>query len=104
MSLANHNLDITKNLKIIESLKADLVIELGQLYQGMNNNEDESILDSMSGLMIRCYILSRRLGIPFAQLDSAIAEKLQLDSHYFEADDVFALTEHLDIITPPKSK
>ena len=93
MPSGNHNMDITKNVMMIETLKAEIVTGLGQLYQAMYLNQETEISDSLANLIIRCYILSKRLGIPFSEMDSIIEEKMQFVSE--KSEDFIKFREYL---------
>jgi hypothetical protein len=87
MSSNSPDIDIAKNIRIIEWLKAELVAGIGALYKAMVKNNQEMIGDSLAGLVAGCYLLGKRLGVPFHNLDTRIAERLessQLQKHEIE--------------------
>lgn len=72
----SHESDILRKLRLIEALKAELVTNVGQLYQVIAQNGGQAISDGLAGVIVSCYILARRLGIDFASLDEAVSAKI----------------------------
>ena len=75
-------MDITKNIRIIESLKSDLLLSVSHLYNEMASETCENIrdvaLDTLSDAIIISYLLSRRLGIDYPVLERQISAKIRL--------------------------
>ena len=69
--------DILRKLRLIESLKAELVIQVGQFYNAMSKNSQQAMRDALASVVISCFVLARRLGISFSGLDEAIEAKLE---------------------------
>ncbi|HBV97902.1 MAG: hypothetical protein JL50_07550 [Peptococcaceae bacterium BICA1-7] len=79
--------DVAKNIKVVEWLKADLISSLSALYKGMLRASEERLLDALSGIIVTCYVLGRRLGYNFSKVDVAVEAKLRQgikDSHEVE--------------------
>ena len=79
--------DVAKNIKVVEWLKADLISSLSALYKGMLRASEERLLDALSGIIVTCYVLGRRLGYNFSKVDVAVEAKLRRgikDSHEVE--------------------
>jgi len=70
-------LDITKNLKMVEWLKAELVESVGTLLKSLLNASVEATADRLASLLILIYLLGDRVGVSFAVLDSAVKAKLK---------------------------
>lgn len=68
----SHESDILRKLRLIEGLKAELVTNVGQLYQAMAQNSEQAIKEGIAGIVVLCYVLARRLGIDFGALDEAV--------------------------------
>ena len=68
--------DIVKTMRLIEGLKADLINNIGELYKAMVQNSEVSIKEALARLIIHGYVLGKRLGIEFADLDKTIEYKL----------------------------
>ena len=77
-----NGMDITKNMKLIESLKSQLLLSVSALYSEMSSETCEDIrsvaLDTLSDTIIICYLLSRRLGIDYPTLEKQISSKIRL--------------------------
>ncbi|HHW43176.1 MAG: MazG-like family protein [Thermoanaerobacteraceae bacterium] len=96
----NHDTNIAKNIRVIEWLKADLLASLAALFKGMLRGSEERLLESLSGIIITCYVLGRRLGISFTRLDLKLENKLRQgieEDHEMESwyGDLSALLAHL---------
>lgn len=92
--------DITKNIKLIEMLKGQLLTGIADLY----NNLAQSSADSaergeiLSDLMILTYLLSNRLGFSYSTLDLKIISKLKigiLEENDSLHNDLVALLKHM---------
>ena len=68
--------EILRKMRLIEWLKAELITQVGSLYQAMAKNSEQAICDSLAGLVANCYILARRLGITFDSLDRDVLKKV----------------------------
>ncbi|RJQ27378.1 MAG: hypothetical protein C4589_08425 [Peptococcaceae bacterium] len=87
MLQSNQEVDIAKNIKIIEWLKADLLTSLAALFKATLKGREEVLLDALASVIITSYVLSRRLGISFSRLDLKIESKLRQgidDNHEVE--------------------
>lgn len=71
------DVDITKNIRVIEWLKVELVASIGTLLKAILKGSEELLLDSLANTVIVVYILGKRLGLNFAQLDIKIESKLK---------------------------
>ena len=90
------DLDITKNLKMVEWLKAELVQSVGALFKSLLN----ASADKLAAIIILIYLLGCRVGVSFAALDRAVKLKLeqslaaaQLEDRWYQ--DMTALNDHL---------
>lgn len=80
--------DIARNIKTIEWLKTELIGGLSSLFKGMLKNSDELIADSLANIVVGCYLLGKRLGLPYGALDEKVAEKVKANleqGHEIEA-------------------
>lgn len=74
-------LNIIGNIKIIESLKADLICVIGQFFKLLtkgSNVAQKSILNCISGAIIILYVIANRLGYSFLAVDDEIKNKLKM--------------------------
>ncbi|AZR74270.1 hypothetical protein BBF96_13180 [Anoxybacter fermentans] len=96
----NLKLNITKNLKTIEWLKAELIDGVSSLFKAMIPNQEKKIINALVRLIIAAYTLSRRLGISYERLEEELDEQIQKlidDHHEIEKwfGDLSALQDHL---------
>lgn len=81
--------NIMADVKTIESLKAQLLCMLGQMYYLLtkgSNVEKEAILESISGSIILLYALGEKLGYSPLEIDEDMKEKLRIG--IIEEDDL----------------
>lgn len=104
MSLGDQNIDVTKNIKIIEWLKSELLTTIASLYEllvkGVKGSQD-GLVDVLANIILVTYILGKRLGVPFHRLDMRIEDKIKLgilEQHKVEEwyGDLSNLKQHLD--------
>jgi len=70
-----HN--IAQNLKILESLKVQLLAVTTELFSGLYRGMDEQVVDALSSAIIILMSISSRVGISHRRLDRAVEEKLK---------------------------
>jgi len=85
---------------MIEWLKTEVVDQMSRLFKGMWDGSTSRVIDGLAGLVASSYILGRRLGIPYRDLDNAIADKLarlRQEGHQLEDQykDLSELSEHI---------
>lgn len=77
MSSSNHEVDIARNIRVIEWLRTELLSAVSTLFRAMLKGSEELIMEALAGIVIMTYVLARRLGINFARLDVKIEGKLR---------------------------
>ncbi|MFA5881459.1 MAG: MazG-like family protein [Eubacteriales bacterium] len=77
MSVFDQGVDIARNIRVIEWLKTELLGTVSALFKAMMKNSDEAIEDALASMVITIYVLARRVGISFAQLDIRVESKLR---------------------------
>ncbi|AOT73122.1 MazG-like family protein [Geosporobacter ferrireducens] len=76
-----NNLDITKNIKIIEWLKSELLTAIASLFELLIKGTkagQEALIDVLANIILVTYILGKRLGINFSTIDMKIEDKIRL--------------------------
>lgn len=68
--------DILRKLRLIEGLKADLLTEVGKLYQAMAHNKRDLMGEALAQVIILAFVLGRRLGIDYPEMDEIVNAKL----------------------------
>ena len=69
--------DILRKMRLIEWLKAELITQVGLVYQAMAKNKERAISEGLAGIILACYILAKRLGINFDSLDQDVLKKVE---------------------------
>ncbi len=106
--MARHEkeLDITRNIRMINWLKSELLTDIAALFKelvnGVRDDATEMLAETISNLIIVCYLLSRRLGINYQTIDFKIESKLKLgiiEGHDLEKwyGDLSELSKHMDL-------
>lgn len=72
----NLKINITKNLKTIEWLKAELVDGISSLFKAMITNHEKKIMNALVRLIIAAYTLGRRLGISYDRMEQELNQQL----------------------------
>jgi len=105
MALFDKEIDITRNIKIIEWLKSELLTDVANLFKvlvnGVKEEVHESISDTLSNIVLICYLLGRRLGISYNSIELKIENKVKLgliENHEVEKyyGDLSELSRHLN--------
>lgn len=77
----NKNVDITKNIRVIEWLKSEILTAIATLFQllvkGVQNSQD-AILDVLANIILVTYLLGKRLGFNFERIDEKLESKVRL--------------------------
>ena len=105
MGIFDKEIDITRNIKLIEWLKSELLTDIANLFKvlvnGMREEVHESISETLSNIILIAYLLGRRLGISYSTLELKMENKIKLgllDSHDVEKyyGDLSELSKHLN--------
>ncbi len=79
--MKKQGLNIMGNVKIIESLKAQLLRVIGDFYTLLtrgSNVAEEAIVDCISGAIIILYVLGEKLGYSLPEIDHQMKKKLDI--------------------------
>jgi hypothetical protein len=97
----DREMDVARKAKVIDWLKTEMTDQMAHLFRGLWEGRQEKIADSLASLVVSCYVLARRIGLTYKDLDGFIAEKVH--SHANEAHqleqwygDMSALERHMD--------
>ena len=77
----NRNSDVTKNVNIIEWMKKELILSVGDVFDLIFKGVkplDEVLQDSLANIIMITYLLAKRLGISFSEIDYKIKEKIRI--------------------------
>lgn len=100
MSNMPKDLDVAKRAKVIEWLKTEVIDQVSRLFKALWEGSTSRVSDSLASLIMSSYILGRRLGLSYRDLDDALMEKLRKhrqEGHQLEEwyQDISALEEHM---------
>lgn len=105
MVFFDREIDITRNIKLIELLKSELLTDVADLFKtlvnGAREEVHESVPDTLSNIILICYLLGRRLGISYNAIEMKMENKIKLglveehdvEKHY---GDLSELARHLN--------
>ncbi|GGE05929.1 hypothetical protein GCM10011571_03800 [Marinithermofilum abyssi] len=77
MSRPERNVQIAKSVKVIEWLKTELLDQIANLFKGLHHANQTLIADSLASLIIVTYVLARRVGLTFREVDQSVTRKLR---------------------------
>ncbi|MCX7747861.1 MAG: MazG-like family protein [Clostridia bacterium] len=105
MGIFDKEIDITRNIKIIEWLKSELLTDIASLFKalvnGMKEEVHESISDTLANIILISYLLGRRLGLSYNSVEMKIENKIKLglvENHDVEKyyGDLSELARHMN--------
>ena len=96
--------EITKNVKIIEWMKNEIIMSISDLFNLLFKGVkpvDEVLQDTLANIIMITYLLAKRLGISFKDIDYKIKEKIKIgikEEHSIETwyGDLSNLKKHMD--------
>lgn len=78
----SRELDITRSLRIVESLKSILLDDIAGLYRHLADPSMEDTrnvaADNLSDMIVVSYLLGKRLGVDYPTMDRYISKKIRL--------------------------
>ncbi len=99
----DRELDIAKNLKLIEWLKSEILTSVAEIFRMLTSSvrvSQDGIADCLASIIVGCYLLGRRLGLHYGAIDQKIASKIRLgilEEHDVEKyyGDLTELNQHI---------
>lgn len=73
----HHNVDFARNIQALEALKTELAGSLAEIYQALFKNDSARFLHASADMTITCFLLCKRLGLNYGQLDNQVYDNLQ---------------------------
>jgi hypothetical protein len=86
----NGNVDIGRNIKMIEFLKCELLNTVALLFETLLKSTKESqemLLECLANIILTTYALGKRLGFDYKIIDKKVQEKAKLhiiEEHHLE--------------------
>jgi hypothetical protein len=105
MGLFEKEIDITRNIKIIEWLKSELLTDIANLYKilvnGVRQEVYDTVSETLSNIILISYLLGKRLGVSYNAIEIKMEKKIRLgliENHDVEKyyGDLSELFRHLD--------
>jgi hypothetical protein len=101
MSRPERGLQFAKSIKIVDWLKTEILDQIAALFRAIYSANQHLMIDSLSSLVISVYVLARRMGFSFSELDQSVSQKLRehaRDGHQLEKwyGDLSKLDEYLN--------
>ena len=75
--MSSHESEIVRKLRLLEGLKAELVGSVGQVFHALAKSGEQSAAQALAAVIVNAYVLGKRLGIEFAQMEDAINARLE---------------------------
>lgn len=69
--------DIAKNIKSIEWVKVELISSLSGLFKSLLKGDTDTIIDNLALLVLNGFLLLKRIGINYGQLEVRLYEKTE---------------------------
>ena len=104
MAVFDKEIDITRNIKLIEWLKGELLTDIANLFRvlvnGIREEVHETVADTISNIILISYLLGKRLGISYNAIEMKVHNKIKLglvENHDVEKyyGDLSELSKHL---------
>lgn len=79
--MIDRDVDIASTLKVIENLKNQILMDVAQLFAELsepNHNSTVEKGDLLADIVILSYLLSKKLGIPYQQINRRIINKTRV--------------------------
>ncbi|MEG2983925.1 MAG: MazG-like family protein [Peptostreptococcaceae bacterium] len=96
--------DITRNIKIVEWMKTEILMSVSDLFNLLFKGVkplDEALQDTLANIIMITYLLAKRMGISFKEIDYKLKEKIRIgieEDHSVERwyGDLSNLKKHMD--------
>jgi len=73
-----NEINIAKNIRALERLKAEMLESLAALFKSLIKNGTEGIVDNIARLIVCCFLLAKRLGFSFGQIEQQVYYKVKV--------------------------
>jgi hypothetical protein len=104
VAIIDREIDISRNIKLIEWLKSELLTDIARLFKAMSSGVKEEIIgdfaEILANIILISYLLGKRLGVDYGHIDRKINNKIRLglvENHEVERfyGDLSELSKHL---------
>lgn len=80
--MQNKDVDIIKNMRTVEWLKAQLLGTIANLYSTLADGEEntrENLEDLISNLILESLLLGKRLGLSYESINKALKDNIKIN-------------------------
>jgi hypothetical protein len=78
LASSEDNVDVTRNMKLVEWLKCELLSGVASFFQLAQRGSQDTLADIIANIILVAYLLARRLGMTYAMIDLKIQSKIKL--------------------------
>lgn len=82
MDFNDKKIDVIKNIKKIENLKSEILVNVSNLFKTLVEDEKQDVLETavneLSNIIILCHLLGRNLGIEYNDIYGKIKKEVRL--------------------------
>jgi hypothetical protein len=101
LNTRSKDIDVAQNFKIIEWLKTELLDAVADLFKSLIKTGNDTKNDALASIIIITYLLGRRVGVSFSNLDRTVKDKLNVsikEAREVERwyNDLFELSNYLE--------
>lgn len=105
MGIFDKEIDITRNIRLIEWLKSELLTDVANLFKslakGMREEVYDTVADTLANIILIAYLIGKRLGMGYSAIESKIESKIKLgliENHDVEKyyGDLSELSKHMN--------
>ncbi|MCR4440609.1 MAG: MazG-like family protein [Peptococcaceae bacterium] len=75
--MSGTELDIAKSIRALEWLKTETVSILARLFKALLKGNRESAVENLALLVINCFLLLKRLGLNYGQMELSVYDKTE---------------------------
>ncbi len=89
------SLNLTTNIRAIDTIKSEVLCEVARLYSELSDFEDANLYENITGsiatIIAMDYILARRMGLEFSDIDKKIISLTSIASeNHHELEEAFS--------------
>lgn len=73
--------DITRNIRLIEWLKSEMLSSVARLFSLLSGSvkaSQDALTACLGNIIVACYLLGKRLGLHYALIDRVMEDQLRL--------------------------
>lgn len=77
MGQPERRMQFAKNVKMLDWLKTELLDQVSNLFKGLYHANQHLMIEAIASLLICIYVLGRRVGFTYREVDQVVTEKLR---------------------------